>query len=64
MDDDRLRGMPRDLMQDIKRAAYEAKVREMEDQARMQSCPGCGAPAGYPPAGPCRDHGTPSAVTA
>lgn len=21
-------------------------------------CPGCGAPAGYPPAGPCDNHGT------
>lgn len=25
-------------------------------------CPGCGAPEGYPPAGPCRDHGTMRAV--
>lgn len=25
-------------------------------------CPGCGAPAGYPPAGPCADHATPQAV--
>lgn len=21
-------------------------------------CPGCGAPQGYPPGGPCLDHGT------
>lgn len=25
-------------------------------------CPGCGAPDGYPPAGPCLDHGTMTAV--
>jgi hypothetical protein len=25
-------------------------------------CPGCGAPAGYPPAGPCENHGTLVAV--
>jgi len=24
----------------------------------LSACPGCGAPAGYPPAGPCIDHGT------
>lgn len=30
------RGLPRDLLQDIKRAAYEAKVREMEDLARLE----------------------------
>ena len=27
-----------------------------------QDCPGCGAPNGYPPAGPCIAHGTPHAV--
>jgi hypothetical protein len=25
-------------------------------------CPGCGADHGYPPAGPCLDHGTRKAV--
>lgn len=30
------RGMPKDLLQDVKRAAYEAKVREMEDQQRAE----------------------------
>lgn len=24
-------------------------------------CPGCGAPHGFPPAGPCEHHGTPEA---
>jgi hypothetical protein len=28
----------------------------------LRDCIGCGAPAGYPPAGPCRDHGTARAV--
>lgn len=27
----------------------------------LRDCPGCGAPENYPPAGPCRDHGTPDA---
>ena len=25
-------------------------------------CPGCGAPDGYPPAGPCIEHGTMRAI--
>lgn len=25
-------------------------------------CPGCGAPNGFPPAGPCDNHGTAEAV--
>lgn len=32
-DAQRFRGLPRELVQDIKRAAYEAKVREMEGAA-------------------------------
>lgn len=31
-----LRGLPRDIAQDIKRAAYEAKVREMEERAAAE----------------------------
>lgn len=27
-------------------------------------CHGCGAPTGYPPAGPCDNHGTADAVAA
>jgi hypothetical protein len=27
----------------------------------LKDCPGCGAPKGYPPAGPCDKHGTPEA---
>jgi hypothetical protein len=38
-EDDKLRGLPRDLMQDIKRAAYEAKVREMQDAKRIPPAP-------------------------
>lgn len=34
---------------------------ETTEQGTMD-CPGCGAPEGYPPAGPCRDHGTMQAV--
>ena len=30
----------------------------IDDQS---DCPACGAPKGYPPAGPCIDHGTPKA---
>jgi hypothetical protein len=29
---------------------------------RGDDCPGCGAPAGHPPAGPCDNHGTAAAV--
>lgn len=29
--------------------------------ATEADCPACGAPAGYPPAGPCENHGTPKA---
>jgi hypothetical protein len=32
-DAERLRGLPRELMQDVKRAAYEAKIRAMEAEA-------------------------------
>jgi hypothetical protein len=38
-EDEKLRGLPRDLMQDIKRAAYEAKVREMQDAKRTPPAP-------------------------
>lgn len=37
---------------------------EIANQAaalKDKDCPGCGAPTGLPPAGPCRDHGTPQA---
>ena len=35
--DVRYGGLPRDLFQDIKRAAYEAKVAEMEDRRRQEN---------------------------
>jgi hypothetical protein len=29
---------------------------------KFPDCPGCGAPYGYPSAGPCLDHGSANAV--
>lgn len=51
-----LRGLPRDLAQDIKRAAYEAKVAEMEDAARRRPAYRCECGAYTSPTfakGPC-----------
>jgi len=51
--------------------SWEEFVRENEgpelDAARRRfrdgdDCPGCGAPAGMPPAGPCDNHGTAAAT--
>lgn len=34
----------------------------MTNDQKPPYCPGCGAPAGYPPAGPCLGHGKPGAT--
>ena len=36
----------------------ENDVPLLGQHVRPEFCPGCGAPAGYPQAGPCLNHGT------
>jgi hypothetical protein len=36
-------------------------IREVAARYDAIPCPGCGAPCGYPPAGPCMNHGAPDA---
>lgn len=36
---------------------------ESDSERAETACVGCGAPKGYPPAGPCRNHGTSQAIT-
>lgn len=42
------------------RERVEEIKREFRDDG--PDCPGCGAPSGFPPAGPCDNHGTAEAV--
>lgn len=36
-------------------ALLDRERRRLDDGG---DCPGCGAPSGYPPGGPCHNHGT------
>lgn len=54
----------RRFVQDIERDPDEKAALDAA-RARLRGdddCPGCGAPDGYPPAGPCDNHATANAV--